>query len=268
MRKNTIFFICCALLLGASPTTGYTAMLPITKIRAGIPPFQVIEEILSSNQKTAAARKEQPAPRTPYMTWLTDTDARINSSQILGNAENKIYAVRNLGNQLELDAGAVDYGVNYLHTPVLLITSNTGNRAIHFFMEGYARLEPAIRRELDHLHLALTSGKTGDEPAKNFDTQLLNNIEQNVDYQVDQAIARYKDRVKTGRLVVVGSVLDLINQYGHGPQRLIIINVNGERDDTKLKGLRHMMRLDKQLLAVVGRKRPSKTEEASDNTAK
>ena len=88
-----------------------------------------------------------------------------------------------------------------------------------------------------------------------FDEQYLLKVEQNVDYQVGRALARYEDRVKDGRLVVVGSVLDLTNQYGHGFNRLVIINVNGVRDDEKLKRLPHMVRLNKELLQLVGRKR-------------
>lgn len=269
MQKKITLLILCALFVAWHPTAGFTKMRPIKKLRAGVPPFQVIQEILNSNQKFAIGQTEQPAPRTPYMTWLADTDARIHSKHLLDNAENKIYSIRNFGSQLALDTGAIDYGVRYLYTPILLITSSTENQAIRFFMEGYAHLEPSIRRELNHLHLAFTTGKNDDTDAgKTFDEKLLDNIEKNIDFQVEQALERYKDRVVSGRLVVVGSILDLTNQYGHGPQRLIIINVNGERNDTKLKGLRHMMRLDKQLLSVVGRKRPSPKGGKSGGIAK
>lgn len=269
MQKKITLLILCALFIAWYPTSGFSKMRPIKKNRAGVPPFQVIQEILSSNQKFATSQKEQPATRTPYMTWLADTDARIHSRHILDNSENKIYTIRNLGNQLELDIGAADYGVRYLYTPILLITSSTENQAIRFFMEGYEQMEPSIRRDLDHLYLALASGKIDDKDSeKTFEEKLLNNIEKNVDFQVNQAVVRYKDRVRSGRLVVVGSILDLTNQYGHGSQRLIIINVNGERDDAKLKGLRHMMRLDNQLLSVVGRKKVSKKKNPAEPSIK
>jgi hypothetical protein len=35
---------------------------------------------------------------------------------------------------------------------------------------------------------------------------------------------------------------------------LIIININGETDPEKLRAMHHLIRLDKQLLALVGRK--------------
>ena len=251
------------LLLFSYPVMASAEMRPIKKIRAGIPPFEVIGKVLRGNQQAAAGIKRQNKQPTPYLTWLADPDARIQTRQIMADATDKVYAVRNLGNQLELSIGAVDYGVRQLHTPVLLITGNTDSTAIRLFMEGYSQLEPAIRRDLDHLHLALAPSKTAasKQPVPLAD-QGLRQVEQNVDYQVDRALARYEDRVRNGRLVVVGSVLDLTNQYGHGLNRLIIINVNGERDDQKLKQMSLMVRLDRQLLELVGRGRSQKAQES------
>ncbi len=254
--SRKIALVLSILVLFAYPVMATGEMRPVKKIRAGIPPFEVIEKILRSNQQSAAGTRQQSKQPAPYLTWLADPDARIQTRHIMDDARDTVYAVRNLGNQLELSLGAIDYGVRQLHTPVLLITGNTDNTAIRLFMEGYSHLEPSIRRELDHLHLASVPLKTtADKQQVSFEEQHLQMVEQNVDYQVDRAVARYEDRVRNGRLVVIGSVLDLTNQYGHGFNRLIIINVNGERDDQRLKQMKHMIRLDRQLLELVGRQR-------------
>lgn len=256
MKKTSILLVMLwSILLPAQLVSG---MQPVQKLRAGVPPFQIIEQILRNNQQTVTDDTIQNERTAPFLTWLTDSDANISSRHILADSEHKIYVVRNMGSQLALSPGAVDYGVRHLLTPVLLITSNTNNQTIRLFMKGYAGLAEATRKELAQLNLALprqgdTTINTAQE--KTFEEQLLSNIEKNIDYQVARAIARYQDRVQSGRLVIIGSILDLANQYGHGTGRLIIINVNGERDDTRLKELRHMTRLDSELLAVVGRSR-------------
>lgn len=255
-RKTALFL--GLLLLFCQPVVVIGEMRPAKKIRAGIPPFQVIEKIMQGNQLASADKQAPGKLSTPYLTWLTDSDAGIQTQLILGDARNKVYGVRNMGNQLELSIGAIDYGIRHLHTPVLLITSNSGNQAIRLFMEGYTDIEPSIRRDLDHLHQALASAKNTDAAPKEFAEAWLTKVEQNVDYQVNRALARYEDRVRNGRLVVVGSVLDLTNQYGHGNGKLIIINVNGEQNAEKIKKMNHMVRLDKQLLTRIGRKRAAK----------
>lgn len=229
MKKNLLIF----LIIGCSCFAGQAAakMRSIYKVRAGTPPYEIIQNVLSANNlvmKQGVKLKE--SDYAPYLTWLTDPDPRISPSLIL-DKKNEIYAVRDFGCQLELEAGAIDYGVRHLLTPVLLITVNSDNKAVRFFMDGYEDLSPSIRQDLDHLYLALAS----DNKKLPFKVRLKKNIEANVDYQVALALSRYQDRVKNGRLVVVGSVLDFDNTYKHGLGRLVIININGERESAKLR---------------------------------
>ncbi len=262
MLKKLILLFCLFSTAAWCGRPVHAEMRPATKIRAGTPPYEVIEKILRANQKHIALATSSTAPSTPespLLTWLADADARIQPGLLLDKTVGRIFTARNLGNQLVLATGSVDYGVRYLHTPVLLITGSTDSQAIRLFMEGYRDLEPQVRDELDHLHLPLTEMEPGSKNKKSLPLaeKLLDNTERNIDYQVAQAVARYSDRVENGRLVVIGSVLDLDNQYGHGAGRLVIINVNGERDAAKLRASQHMVRLDRQLLATVGRQRPA-----------
>jgi hypothetical protein len=54
--------------------------------------------------------------------------------------------------------------------------------------------------------------------------------------------------------VVIGAVIDLNNQYGFGLNRLIITNINGETEPERLRAMHHLVRLNKRLLDMVGRK--------------
>ncbi|MEW6521187.1 MAG: carbonic anhydrase [Thermodesulfobacteriota bacterium] len=227
-------------------------MRPVLKHRAGTPPFAILGEILATGSRIKpAATILAGSSAAPYITWLADADARVQPEFILSQAAGKIYTVRNLANQLDTSLGPVDYGVLYLHSPVLLITGNTDSEAIRLFTGGYGDLDQTIRRDLDHLNLPL--GYPGNDTKKEEKIKELRLIEKNVDYQVRQAMERYRDRINRSRLVVVGSVLDIANYYGRGANQLIIININGETDGETIRKMQLLRAVDPKLLANVGR---------------
>nr|MBF0221136.1 carbonic anhydrase [Desulfobulbaceae bacterium] len=255
--------LCAVLIITLAFSTlaapGNAKMRNLNKIRAGIPPYTIIKSVLAANDTAISAGiTGQESATTPYLTWLAESDERIVSNMIAA-PETQIFSIRNFGNQLELDTGAIDYGIRHLLTPVLMITSSSDNKSVQLFMEGYQDLSPAIRRELDHLHLALYR----DNKDLEYEERLIRNVEANVDYQVDMALARYQDRVASGRLVVVGSILDLNNSYQHGAGRLLIINVNGERNSAKLKAMELIKPIGlKTIQTNIGRQRlPAKPAE-------
>lgn len=268
MTRNFFFFLLAVGIIAALPGISSADMQPVRKLRAGLPPFEVMEKVLTTNQQAAdkiKANTDLSELKTPYLTWLTDADARLDERLILNAPGKQIYTIRNLGNQLTVSPGSIDFGVRHLHTPILLITGSTDSLAIRLFKEGYQEMDVAIRKDLDHLHIPLDTplphGKDGakaDDPTE----QLLRTAEANVDYQVEQAVQRYQDRVHGGRLVVVGGIIDLVNAYGRGPGRLIIINVNNERNDGKIKRLRLMTRLAGKIIDThIGRSRPPRKKD-------
>lgn len=244
-----LFFCLCG------PPILLAEMLPAVKVRPGLPPYAVIEEIVRGNQ---ASLDNSIAPaeeaQTPLLVWLAEPDAKTQPTLLVPDPVGKIFEVRTLANQLVLARDAVDYGIGLLHIPVLLITGQTHSDSIRLFMEGYKQQVPSIREALGHLTVpfgALTSGEGEDS-----ETRWLNAVETNVDYQVAQALERYGERIKDGRLTVIGGVLDLHDVYGRGKGQLILININGEKDRKTLLQLPVLGRLDKTMREVsVGRGR-------------
>ncbi|MEA2084864.1 MAG: carbonic anhydrase [Thermodesulfobacteriota bacterium] len=263
----------------------WAEMRHINKLRAGRPPFEIMEDMTDANLKftamTASRQGRLSKTQPPYITWLADPDARIQPELIMSDPQNKVYTVRVLGNQLELAKGSVDYGVLRLRSTILLITGNTGNQALRFYLEGLAQLEPAdILKDLNRLPIKPQKvekrkkqkpKKQKKEKQESLKKKWLDSVENNIDYQIEQALERYKARVKSGRLIITGGIIDLTNAYGRGHDRLIIININGEKNDEKLRGLPIMMRLKPKILTkCVGRKRnpepiaPSTPEEITN----
>ena len=256
-----------ALLVAFSPLTSGADMRPIKKLRAGLPPYAVAEKIARYNDQVVASRPADErlrTPGTPHMTWLADCDARVQPTLFYPDPVDTIYTVRNPGNQFSLSAGAIDYGVNELLTPVLLITGNTNSDSLRLFAKGYTHLGPDLRRDLNGLRLSLGECTATSGAGTMAEPRL---VEKNVDFQVATALKRYGERIESGRLVVIGAVIDLNNQYGHGINRLIIININGETDPERLRGMHHLVRLDKRLLGLVGRKPWEETDGGARATA-
>jgi carbonic anhydrase len=249
-KKNFSFFVLLTALL--FNLHAHAEMRPVLKNRAGVPPFDILREILETGSQIKRTEGvPQSSSDAPHITWLADADARVQPEFILSHPGRKIYTVRNLANQLGTSLGTIDYGILYLHSTILLITGNTDSESIRLFTGGYADLEQTIRQELDHLHLPLGyPAKNAKEEDREKELRL---VEKNVDYQVQQALKRYTERISLSRLVVVGSVLDIANHYGKGANQLIIININGETDGEKIKKMQLLRMLDPKLLTTIGR---------------
>lgn len=251
MRRATTCMLILSIAVIAVTSLSSADLLPIKKLRAGIPPFAVVERALKHNDMIAVHEQRPPTPAMPHMIWLADCDARIQPSLFYPDSVDTIYTVRNPGNQLSPSVGAVDYGVNELFSPVLLITGNTSNDSLRLFNRGYNHLAPSIRHDLDNLLPAL-----GEMANGKANEALL--VERNVDFQVETAVKRYRQRIESGRLTVIGGVIDLDNQYGLGRNRLIIINIDGETNPERLRARQALIRLDKRLLAMVGKRAAEK----------
>lgn len=254
--SHIIFFFISILM--SIHTVGHAEMRPVLKHRVGIPPFDVLQEILETNLSPSRDIRQNQPPmpnQAPHITWLADSDTRVEPHFILATPHGQIHSVRNLANQMVTSQGAIDYGILSLHSPILLITGNTDSEAITLFLSGYENLPPATRADLDHLVLPAREAVDKKEKEKlSLAEQVQMVVENNIDHQVDTAMERYQERIRDGRLVVMGAVLDLTNHYGKGVNRLLIININGERRDHFLQRLPLTNNLRPELKKSLGRK--------------
>jgi len=193
--------VCCLCLFWSG--TAAAAMRPVMKKRAGLPPFDVVKTLARGNDDRAPAEADKI-----LCAWLADSSPGLTPDRILTAPAGKMIIARNLSAGLTPSATrTMDVAVNRLHLPVLLIT-----------------------RSSDDDYLARISSR----PLPKTISGLRKMLEKEVDDLVGKAILRYRRRVKSGRLVVVGSIFDQANWYGRGFGRLLIININGEKDGTAL----------------------------------
>jgi carbonic anhydrase len=166
----------------------------------------------------------------PRATVIGCSDSRFHIQALDSNPDDELFVIRNIGNNVRANAGSIDYGIRHLHTPVLLIVGHVGCGAVKAAMGDYDAEPAVIQRELDGLHLSLMRTAA----VGTFAQRWLANVFGNVHQQVRYALADYRRLVTSGALYIVGAVYDFRNELGKGYGRLHVVNVNGERDRSKL----------------------------------
>lgn len=175
-----------------------------------------VQEISHENFKSFA---DQQSPRA---TIVSCSDSRVQTKAFHKSPINDLFYIRNIGNQIKTAEGSVEYGIDHLHTPLLLIIGHSNCGAIAAALSNYSAETKAIRTELDHLHLS-----------PKIDTN--QGVIENVNNQVAYALEKFKDKIAKNELVVVGAIYDFRDDFKREHGRLILINLNGEKDPAKIK---------------------------------
>jgi carbonic anhydrase len=170
----------------------------------------------------------------PRATVVACADSRFHLQSIDHAPDGDIFEIRNIGNQIDLTQGSVDYGIHHLHTPLLLIIGHVGCGAVKAALGDYSEEPAAIRRELDGLHLSIH--RAAAESAKgSFEARWLAGVIANVHQQVLDALQEHAEAVRAGELYVVGAVYDFRGDLGKGKGRLHIVDINGEASPDRIE---------------------------------
>ena len=191
---------------------------------------EVADDNTTYMQKGAEFFRAFANTQAPRATVVTCADSRVQASAYDASPENDDFTIRNIGNQIETSLGSIQYGVEELRTPVLMILGHTGCTAVKAAMQDKHGLPDPIRREIDGLHVHVTGGKGVTEERK-----WLNAVIENIHDQVKQALRRFGPRVNAGDLTIIGAIYDFRNDLGQGYGRLAVIDVNGVDDPARLK---------------------------------
>lgn len=155
--------------------------------------------------------------QTPRATVVSCSDSRVQSVTIDNTPINNLFYIRNIGNQIDTALGSVKYGVLYLHTPVLLIIGHVDCGAVNAALGDYRSKPKAVRKEL----------YTFDFP-QNITAK--EGVIINVHNQVRTALELFSNEVQQNKLIIIGTVYDFKNEYKKGYNRLIVVNLNGEKN--------------------------------------
>jgi carbonic anhydrase len=160
---------------------------------------------------------------------VTCSDSRVQNTAWNLTPENDEFTIRNVGNQIQTSEGSVEYGVEHLGTPVLLLIGHTGCGAVKAAMNNKSTLSPALRREIDTIVLPK------DLIGQNTDSAWTQAVIAHLNAQVKIGLSHFGQYVTEGRLTVIGAVYDFRNDLGHGAGKLTVINVNGNSEPERLE---------------------------------
>lgn len=193
---------------------------------------QFLGDVLTDNQaymehgdKFFAAFADKQTPRA---TVVTCADSRVHTTAWDVTPENDDFVVRNIGNQVENAEGSIEYGVEHLRTPLLLIIGHTGCGAVKAAMGDTSKLGGPIQKELEHIHLPKPT------PGKTPEAAWVEAVIANVNNQVETALKHFGKDVQGGQLTVVGAVYDFRNDLLQGAGKLAIVNVNGNSEPERM----------------------------------
>ncbi len=175
--------------------------------------------------------------QTPRATVVSCSDSRVQVNAFHKSPVNDLFVIRNIGNQIKTTEGSIEYGVNHLRTPFLLIIGHSNCGAIHTALGNYSNEAKALRVELDHLHLS---------PKIKTNEGVIENVNNQVTYSLD----KFKDKVTKNELVVVGAIYDFRDDFHQGHGKLILINLNGEKDPVKIKQSEYVQGFDNISIGV------------------
>ena len=99
----------------------------------------------------------------PRATVVTCSDSRVQTTAFDKTPEGDLFMVRDIGNQLATGEGSVEFGVRYLHTPLLMFVGHSSCGAIKAAMGNYSSIEAPIKRELDTIKIP---GKNANDDRK------------------------------------------------------------------------------------------------------
>lgn len=167
--------------------------------------------------------------QTPRATVVTCADSRVHNAAWDSSPENDDFIVRNIGNQLKNAHGSVEYGIEHLHTPLLMVIGHTGCGAVKAAMGDTSKLSAPILNELKDLKVSKKPKNMPEEEA------WAGAVIENVNNQVAFAVQHFGPVIREGKLTVVGAVYDLRNDLRGGFGKLIVVNVNGNSEPERMR---------------------------------
>ena len=169
----------------------------------------------------------------PYITLVTCSDSRVPLNSLMPDTSNKVFSIKNIGNQILSTEGSVDYGIYHLKTPLLLFLGHSDCGAIKSYIKGFESETYGIKHELDFLKPVIT----GIKASKDIDNLHSHVNEKNLDYQVNIACKKYKELIQAGKLTIMAGFYDFRGEYGKGMGNIVIVNVNRQKDADEIRNL-------------------------------
>ena len=156
-------------------------------------------------------RKELIAEQHPFATILGCSDSRVPAELLFDQGLGDLFVVREAGNVVTtVDLGSIEYAVDHLHTPLVLVLGHESCGAVT------AALEPqAVRnkeaKDIQKLLALILPALKGIDPKLSVSERVSRGVDSNVRWSIQQLenSPELKEKIANGHLTVMGAVYDL-----------------------------------------------------------
>lgn len=207
----------------------------------GITANQALDRLLEGNVRFVsgspahpnadAARRQQLADhgQTPFVTIVSCSDSRVPVELLFDQGIGDVFVIRVAGNVCDTDEiGSLEYGVDHLNTPLLLVLGHSKCGAVHAVATG-AEVHGSIPPLVDNIVPAVARARMA-HPAAEIDELMPAAVRENVWKSIEDVFANsdaVRGRAAKGRVKVVGAVYDLatgrVQWMGEHPRQAELI---------------------------------------------
>ncbi|MGE5300713.1 MAG: carbonic anhydrase [Acidobacteriota bacterium] len=152
-----------------------------------------------------ARRQELTKGQSPFATVLSCADSRVSPELIFDEGLGDIFIIRDAGNVVgPLTLGSIEYGVEHLHTPLLVILGHEQCGAVTAALDAKGELEGNIGTILKKIMPAVkTARKAGKGREGTLDLAIQENVRNTYKNVMKSKIV--SELVHEGKLQVVGA---------------------------------------------------------------
>jgi len=161
--------------------------------------------------ENVARRKELIAEQHPFATVLGCSDSRVPTELLFDQGFGDLFVVRVAGNVVAADdLGSIEYAVNHLHTPLVLVLGHEGCGAVTAALEPEADRKKEAKEIQELLALILPALK-GIDAKLSLTERVSRGVESNVRWSIQQLQNEpdLKEMIAGGHLRIVGGVYEL-----------------------------------------------------------
>lgn len=182
----------------------------LQKLKDGNQRF-VKNERINPNQDAATLKQTAEKGQFPYATIISCSDSRVPVEHIFDAGFGDLFVIRVAGNVVDIDeAGSIEYGVEHLHTPVLVVLGHTSCGAVTAVCRG-DHVNGNISKLVDNIIPAVDKAKKkhGDEfNDEVLNEAIINNVWQSIEDLIKLSSVTTELIVKK-ELKVIGAIYHL-----------------------------------------------------------
>jgi carbonic anhydrase len=166
---------------------------------------------LRHEHESVARRRELIAEQHPFATVLGCSDSRVPAELLFDQGLGDLFVVRVAGNIVAPDdLGSIEYAVDHLHTPLVLVLGHEGCGAVTAALEPEAARNKEAKDIQELLALILPALK-GIDPKLSLAERIHRGVESNVRWSMQQLqnAPALKEKISDRQLKIVGGVYEL-----------------------------------------------------------